>query len=511
MDRVMSAGQSGPFHLLDATIEGIHAAMRAGQLTSRELVQLSLDRIAAYDQRGPTLNAVQTVNPAALQEAERLDARLRDSGLGGPLHGIPVVVKDQVETSDMATTFGSAIFKEFVPARNATVVERLRAAGAVIVAKNTMSEFAQPGYHGSAFGVCRNPYDLARAPGGSSCGTAVAVAAGYGVVGVGEDTGGSIRNPASYNGLVGLRPTPGLVSRFGMLPGTPIRDTLGPMARSVRDAAILLDVMAGYDPRDPTTAYSVSHVPATYTSFLDPDGLRGLRLGVIRDSIGGTSDPEAEDYRQIRAAIDRALADMAESGAEIVDPLAVAPILELLRRPGGGGESEAAMDRYLAEHANAPVRTLREIVLAPDGQVMPSQRAQLAEALGKTTRDVGYLDMLLTREELRQAVLALMADQNLDAIVFATMEHAPPLIPADILTSPESRRSRGGNSALSPAIGFPALTVPAGLTADGLPVGINFLGRPFGEGLLFRIALAYEGAGVHRAAPKTAPPLLGEP
>jgi Asp-tRNA(Asn)/Glu-tRNA(Gln) amidotransferase A subunit family amidase len=169
------------------------------------------------------------------------------------------------------------------------------------------------------------------------------------------------------------------------------------------------------------------------------------------------------------------------------------------------------VDRYLAGHANAPVRTLREIVLAPDGHVMPSQRAQLAEALGKTTRDVGYLDMLLTREELRQSVLALMADQRLDAIVFATMEHAPPLIPADIRTSSETFRSRGGNSALSPAIGFPALTVPAGLTADGLPVGMSLLGRPFSEDLLFRIGFAYEQTGEHRALPKSAPPLPGEP
>jgi Asp-tRNA(Asn)/Glu-tRNA(Gln) amidotransferase A subunit family amidase len=507
----MSAAEGQAFHLLDATIDRIQAAMRAGQLSCRELVQLSLDRIAAYDQQGPTLNAVQTVNPAALAEADRLDTQFRASGPIGPLHGIPVMVKDQLETTDMPTTYGSAIFKDFVPARNAAVIDRLRAAGAVILAKNTMSEFANPGYHGSAFGVCRNPYDLGRAPGGSSCGTGVAVAAGYGVVGVGEDTGGSIRNPASYNGLVGLRPTLGLVSRFGMLPGTPIRDTLGPMTRTVRDAAILLDVLAGYDSRDPVTAYTIGQVPTSYTSALAADGLRGLRLGVIRDSIGGNADPEAEDYRQIRAAIDRALAAMADAGAEIVDPLEVAHILEVLRRQTGGGETEEAINRYLAEHPNAPVRSLREIVLAPDGQVSPSQRAQLAEALGKTTRDVGYLDLLLTREELRQAVLTLMADQRLDAIVYASMENAPPLIPADILTSPESRRSRGGNSQLSPAIGFPALTVPAGLTSDGLPVGLSFLGRPFSEGQLFRMAYAYEGMGVHRAAPKTAPPLPGEP
>jgi Asp-tRNA(Asn)/Glu-tRNA(Gln) amidotransferase A subunit family amidase len=411
----------------------------------------------------------------------------------------------------MPTTYGSMLFKTFVPNRNATVVEKLRAAGAIIIAKNTMSEYATPGYHGSAFGVCRNPYNLARSPGGSSCGTGASVAANFGVVGVGEDTGGSIRGPAGYNGVVGLRPTLGLISRFGMLPGTPLRDTLGPMARTVRDAAILLDVLAGYDPNDPVTAYSVGQMPATYTSFLTEDGLRGMRLGVIREPIGTGVDREAEDNRQIRAAMDRALIEMAECGAEIVDPVPVEVILDLLRRPGGGGETEAAYASYLAAHPNAPVKTLREIVLAPDGMVSPSQRAQLAEALGKTTNDAGYLELLLTREELRREVLKVMADQQLDALVYPTLEHNPPEIPDDILTSSQSRRSAGSNSALSPAIGFPALSVPAGFTTEGLPIGLSFLGRPFAEGLLFKIANGYEQTGPHREPPKLAPALPGEP
>jgi amidase len=499
------------FHLLDATIDGIHAAMRAGELTCRQLVQWSLDRIEAYDQRGPNLNGVLVVNPRALEEADRCDARLRESGLGGPLHGIPVMLKDQFETSDLPTTFGSALFREFRTGRDAAAVERLRAAGAIILAKNTMSEFATPGYHGSGFGVCRNPYDLTRAPGGSSCGTGVAVAAGYGVIGVGEDTGGSIRNPATYNGLVGLRPTLGLVSRFGMLPGTPTRDTLGPMTRTVRDAAILLDVLAGYDARDPITAYTVGHVPSTYTSFLESDGLRGMRLGVIRDSFGSNTDPEAEDYRQIRAAVNRALADMAAAGAEIVDPIRVERIVELVRQPAGGGETEAAYERYFADLPSSPARSLREIVLAPTEMVSPSHRAQLAEALGKNDRTPDYLESMHAREELRQLVLGAMAEHGLDVLVYASAEHAPPLIPEDIMTSFESRRSRGSNSGLAPAIGFPVLAVPAGLTPAGLPVSVSFLGRPWSEGLLFKAAFAYERTGVQRSAPKTTPPLPGEP
>ncbi len=499
------------FHLVEATIDSIHRAMRAGELTCRQLVQRSLNRIGAYDKQGPTLNSVQTINPAALEEADRLDGALRDGGITGPLHGIPVLVKDQFETTDLPTTYGSALFKDFMPGRDSTVVAKLRAAGAIILAKNTMSEFAQPGFSGSAYGVCRNPYDPARVPGGSSCGTGAAIAASFGVVGIGEDTGGSIRNPAAYNGLVGLRPTLGLISRFGMMPGTPTKDTLGPMTRTVRDAAILLDVLVGYDPEDPATGSSVGRVPDAYTSFLVPNALRGLRLGVIRESIGGRSNPEADDYREIRAAIDRALGEMASAGAELVADVPVGAIIELLRRPEGGGETEAAIDAYLGAHPAAPVHSLREIVLSPDGGVLPSQRAQLAEVLGKTTRDVDYLDTLLNREALRREVLAVMANLRLDALVYATIEHAPPLIPADVLTSPETRRSLGSNSSLAPAIGFPALTVPAGQTSDGLPVGINFLGRPFTEGLLFQLAYGYEQLGSHRAPPKTTPPLAGEP
>lgn len=499
------------FHLIEATIDSIHRAMAAGQITCRQLAELYLARVDAYDHRGPNLTSFQTVNPAAYVIAARLDAAFRATGPVGPLHGIPVLVKDQLETRDMPTTYGSALFKDFVPNRNAAVVDRLLAAGALILAKNTMSEYATPGYHGSAFGFSRNPYDPTRSPGGSSCGTGVSVAANLGVVGVGEDTGGSIRNPASLTGIVGLRPTLGLVSRFGMLPGTPSRDTLGPMARTVRDAAILLDVLAGYDPRDPITAYAVGHIPASYTTALVEDGLQGLRLGVIREYIAAGVDAEADDHRQIRAAIDRALSDMANGGAEIVDPIPLAETLDLLRQPLAGGETEAAIDSYLAAHPNAPVKTLRDIVLADGEMVHPSHRAQLLENLGHTTNDAGHLHMLLTREQIRQQVFKAMADHNVDVLIYPTFEHSPPVIPADILTSPASQRSRGGNSALSPAIGFPALTMPAGFTTDGLPIGISFLGRPFSEALLFRVAYAFEQRTSHRRPPPTTPALPGEP
>src|SRR5262245_54444187 len=286
------------------TIDGIHAAMRSGGLNCTKLVRSYLDRIAAYDQAGPKLNAVQNVNPRALEEAADLDAKFKASGEMAPLHCVPVLLKDQIETDFMPTTYGSAMFKTFVPKRNATVVERLQRAGAIILAKTNMGEFAAGG-SGSAFGSCHNAYDPAYFASGSSCGTGVGVAANFGAVGIGEDTGGSVRGPASHGSLVGLRPTTPLVSRFGMMPASPSRDTIGPIARTVRDAALVLDAIAGYDPKDPVTAASYGRTPDSYTAFLQPNGLRGMRLGVIRQSMDKATDINAADYKEVRAMIDR--------------------------------------------------------------------------------------------------------------------------------------------------------------------------------------------------------------
>jgi amidase len=500
--------QRTAFHLQDATVDGIHAAMRAGQLTCRQLVQHYLNRIEAYDRDGPALHAIQTVNPAALRDAERLDAQFQAAGLAGPLHCIPVLVKDQVQTRDMPTSYGSALFREFVPAQNATVVEKLQAAGAILLAKTTLGELAA-GYAGTAFGVCQSPYYPAGNPAGSSCGSAIGVAANFGTVGIGEDTLGSIREPAARNNLVSLRPSVPLVSRFGMLPGTPSQDTLGPLARTVRDMALLLDVLAGYDPNDPVTAASVGQVPATYTRYLVPDGLRGMRLGVIREPLADDTNPEAEDYAQVWAVLDRALADMAARGATIVDPVAIPGLRDLLRRASGSYETEAALNRYLAAQPGAPVQTLRDIVLS--AEVLPSARARLAGRLGLTVNDPGHLQQLLARQDLRQAVYTVLADNQLDALVYATFDHHPTPIPADILTSYLLPPQPGSNRGLASFIQFPALAVPAGFAAEGLPVGMELLGRPFAEGVLFTIAYSYEQATQHRRPPPTTPPLPGEP
>ena len=249
------------FELLEATIEDAHAAMESGAITCRQVVNGYIDRIEAFDQTGPRLNAVQHLNERALEEADALDAALRAGGMVGPLHCIPVLLKDQVETADMPTTYGSALFADFIPSRDATITTRMKGAGAIILAKMTMGEFASR-YVGSAYGVIRNAYDPDRNPSGSSGGTATGIAASFGMIGIGEDTGGSIRGPAAVHNLVGLRPTLQLVSRHGMMPANPTQDTMGPITRTVTDAAILLDVIVGYDPEDPITAYSVGPNPA---------------------------------------------------------------------------------------------------------------------------------------------------------------------------------------------------------------------------------------------------------
>lgn len=495
------------FELEEATIAEVHAAFLSGELTCVELVQGYLDRIEAYDQQGPRLNTIANLNPAALDEAARLDQALAGGGLSGPLHCIPVLLKDQVETRDMPTTYGSALFADFVSSRDATIVTRMKDAGALIIAKTNMGEFASR-YVGSGFGFIRNPYDPRRNPSGSSGGTGAGVAANLGMIGIGEDTGGSIRGPSAVHALVGLRPTLQLVSRYGMMPANPTTDTMGPMTRTVMDAAILLDAIAGYDPNDPVTAHSFGEVPGSYSDGLSEDGLDGARIGIIRDPMDQALDTGSEGYRQARAIVDAAVEQLRALGAEVVDDVAI---------PGVDGinaiysmnphETETATNAYLAELDDPPYTTLRSILLS--GRVTPWRATGLAGSLGKTTSDPGYLAYLLARDQLRQDVYQVMADHDLDALVHTTFDHPPSLIAPDVETnpSPADDYGLGDNRLLSPLTGWPALTVPAGFTPDGLPIGIEFLGRPFTEGMLIRFGYAFEQATGHRRPPESAPPL----
>lgn len=373
-----------------------------------------------------------------------------------------------------------------------------------------MGEFASR-YIGSAYGVIRNAYAPDRNPSGSSGGTGTGIAANLGMVGIGEDTGGSIRGPAAVHSLVGLRPTLQLVSRFGMMPANPTTDTMGPMTRTVRDAAVLLDALVGYDPNDPITAYSVGHIPESYADDLADDGLRGARIGVIRDPMDSNVDPNSTGYRQVRTVIDDAIRELRALGAEVVDPVTV-PEIDRVNAVYAMNtfETEQATDAYLAQHPNAPYQTLRSILLT--GRVIPWRASGMAAVLGQTTDEPGYLDYLLARDGIRESVMKLMADQQLDALVYATFDHPTSLIALDAETnpSPEDLYGLGDNRDLSPVLGFPALTVPAGFTPDGLPVGLEFLGRAFTEEMLLRFGYAFEQATKHRRPPPTTPALAGE-
>ena len=514
------------FDPLEATVASTHEALRARRTTCRSVVQSYLDRIAAYDKTGPALNAIQTLNPRALAEADSLDAVQRAGRPLGSMHCVPVLVKDQIETKDMPTTYGSAVFKDFTPQRDATAVQRLEAAGAIIIAKTTMGEFASR-YVGSAFGIVRNAYDPTRNPSGSSGGSGSAEAANFGLVALGEDTSGSIRGPAAVNSLVGLRPTLPLVSRHGMLPANPTQDTMGPMTRTVADAARVMDVIAGYDPNDPVTAESVGRMPPSFLAALKPDALRGARIGVMRsnrtpprpdtsaartpaaDSAARVRDSlarvNAAEFAKVMPILDRAIGELRALGAIVVDSFTIPTLGQ--RREGNDYETEEATNAYLAQHPNAPVRTLAEILLS--GEVNPWRARGMVGYLGKSTNDPGYLLVLKQRAELRTMVLKAMADKQLDAVIYLTYDAPPAPIAADVLTNPRpiDGYGRGDNRGLSPTLAWPALTVPAGFSTDSLPVGLEFLGRPFTDAQLLAYGFAYEQATKHRRPPRTTPAL----
>jgi amidase len=498
---------AAPADGLELTIDVVHAAFRTGALTCRQLVTTYLARIEAYDKSGPALNTIQALNTRALQEADRLDAALKASGPVGPLHCVPVLVKDQVDTSDMPTTYGSAVFTGFIPPADATVVTRLKNAGAVIIAKTTMGEYASS-YFGSASGPIRNAYDPARNASGSSGGTGSGIAANFALVGIAEDTGGSTRGPAAVNNVVGLRPTLPLVSRHGLFPARPSTDTLGPVARTVRDAALLFDAIVGYDPKDPITAYGVGHMPRSYAASLSADALKGARIGVIRQPMDARTDVVSDEYRRVRVVIDKAIADLKAQGAAIVDPVTIPAVIDLVNKAYDGNvfETEEAINGYLADRPHAPVRSLRDILLS--GKVAPARARTLITNVGRSRDDPGYAEVQRLAERTRQTILTLMADHRLDALVYATFDQPPGRIPHDVMTNAVVEMTGiGNNRRLSPVIGFPAITVPAGFTSDGLPVGLEIMARQFAEPMLFRFAYAYEQATRHRKPPATVPAL----
>ena len=496
------------FQIMETTIDDIHAVFKSGKLTARQLVQAYLDRIAIYDKRGPNINAIITLNDDALEDADRLDAAYRTSGLIGPLHGIPILVKDEIDIAGMPTTLGTQVFKDYRPPRDAFPIEKLRKAGAIILGKTTLSEYAAGDTYGSMFGITRNPYDLERTAGGSSGGSGAALAANFSTVAIGEETFASIRRPAGWNGVASLRPTPGLVSRSGMWDGYPSPTAqMGPMARSVKDLALLLDGMAGYDPEDPVTALGIGMVDGSYTRFLDKDGLKGARIGILRESIGVQSEPGSEDFKKVDAVFERNVLELKAAGAVVIDPIVIPNLKALLaRRANNPNNFEAGLKFYLARNPNSPIKSRQDIANSPElAKSFPPTKADQWKNPPLVLDAARYLDYLQAREELMFTVLKVMADNKIDAIVHKTVEHQPTFIKDGI--NPPYSSNKGVPTWNTFLVYAASMTVPSGFTTDNLPVGITFFGRPYSEPTILKLAYAYEQATHHRAPPKTTPAL----
>ena len=484
---------AGGFSIQEATIGDIHAAFQSGTLTCRKLVEIYLERIEKYD-KSRRLNAIVVVNPNALITADELDAEFRETGRLRPLHGIPVIVKDNYETYDLQTTGGSIALEGFIPPDDAYQVRKLREAGAIVLAKSNMGEWAFSPYHtqSSIAGITANPYDLSRVPAGSSGGTAAAVAANFGTVGLGTDTGNSIRGPSSHCCLVGIRSTMGLTSRDGIIPLYLRNDIGGPMCRTVEDAARVLEVIAGYDPNDPITEKSQGNIPDNYTQFLDTNGLKGARIGVFRlYTERPATDPE------ILELFENAIADMRSAGAEIVDPFVI-PNFGKLTQGIWCDMFQHDLNHYLASLGeNAPIPNLLEVY--NKGLYDPPNKKRISRALEVPLQEEPACQDLYTEPKnitYREAVLKAMANQNVDFIIYPTWSN-PPVKIGDF-NSPA-----GDNSQLIPPhTGMPAINVPMGFTHKNLPAGLQIVGKLFAEPDLIKVAYAYEQMAPHRHPPK---------
>ncbi|MBL8214444.1 MAG: amidase [Bryobacterales bacterium] len=490
------------FEVVEATIADVHAALSSGNLTCRGLVREYLRRIDTYDKNGPALNALVVVNAEAERQAEALDQRYRQSGLTGPLHCVPVIVKDNFETVGLQTANGALAFAGYLARKDAFQVARLKAAGAIVLAKSNMAEWAFSPYetvNSILPGYTKNPYALDRVSAGSSGGTAAAVAANLGLVGLGTDTGNSIRGPSSHQALVGIRSTMGLTSRAGVFPLNLLADIAGPMTRTVEDAARVFQAITGEDPDDPATAAAKGRAPQRYLDALDRNGLQGARIGVLRQAYErDTTDPE------IVAVFERAIADLRRAGAVIVDPAKVEGIEEPKGSPPPCMGFKYDLNHFLAERGDAvPVKSLTQILKS--GGFHPNNRGRLeqAEKGPENGPDSEACQAnRARREQVRQAVLAAIDRLKLDAFVYPTWSNPPRLI-GDLNTP------AGDNSQFfSPMTGFPAITVPMGYTRGGqLPAGMTIYGRPWSEATLLRLAFAYEQTTRHRRPPAAAPAL----
>jgi amidase len=521
-----SAADHGSLHLDSATIADVNAAFATGKLTSEKLVGAYLERIAAYDKQGPTINAVIHLNPQAVAEAKKLDAERAAGRVRGPLHGIPILLKDNFDTFDMPTTAGSQLLEGHIPPDDAYTVKKLRAAGAVIVGKLNLSEWAGsggsvsgatdtevlrlgavPNGSSSAGGQTRNPHDLLRGPSGSSGGTGAAIAAAFAQIGLGSDTGGSIRGPSSANGIAGLKPTHGLLSRDGIVPLGLSFDTGGPMARSVYDVAVALGVMTGVDPADAATAKSAGHFETDYVQFLKRGALRGARIGVARDFFGKDAGVD-----QVMAG---ALETLTKLGATLVD--VKIPDYLLASKQGVynllvSSEFKAQVTDYLKTTGPGYPKSFDEVVARSNDPATNFRAPEKAFALKYTASQALALDdpsYLAVKNGVLPAttagILALFDKNGLDAIVYPTSPRPATLIKPD--EPPKPGTGADSPSAFANQTGFPDLIVPAGMTPEGLPVTISFFGRAWSEPKLFGYGYDFEQATKARQLPKHTPAL----
>jgi amidase len=490
---VMAQAVGSAVQVHEAGVLELQAAMARGDATAVGLVDAYLARIAAFDQAGPTLNSIIQLNPEARAQAAQLDQERARGQVRGPLHGIPILLKDNYNTRDLPTTGASIALRGVIPPQDATVVRRLRDAGAVILGKTNLHEFAY-GYLtiSSLGGQTLNPYDPTRVPGGSSGGTGAAIAASLATLGYGSDTCGSIRIPAAFNALFGLRPTKGLTSIAGIMPLAHTQDVVGPLARTVTDLAIGLDAILGdVDPADPATRIMAGRSLPRFQEALRADALTGVRIGILTNYFG-----EAPEDREVGELVERALRGLARQGAVVVD--VALPELDALLAGTSviAAEFKFDIDDYLAAVPAAPVRSLDEIVQRELHH--PAIAASLRTSNAATSREAdGYLRSLERQIAAREAVIRFMDAERLDALAYPASRRPPAAV---------GEPQRGVNCQLSAATGLPALAAPAGYV-DGLPIAFELLGRPLDDARLVGLAFAYERASQPRRSPPSTPPL----
>ncbi len=482
------------FEVYEQSIPDLQAAQTAAKVTSKGLVESYLARIQAYDQAGPRLNALVLINPRAREEAEALDRERAEKGPRGPLHGIPILIKDNYDTADMPTSGGTLALATLQPAADAFAVRKLKDAGAVILGKTTMHELASGITNISSLtDWTRNPYALNRTPGGSSGGTGAAIAASFAAAGMGSDTCGSIRIPSANNNLVGLRGTQGLSSRTGIMPLSSTQDIGGPLARTVTDLAIMLDATVGPDPADPITKQGAGRIPKSFRDGLTPDGLKGVRIGALR-AYWGTAPEDDEVAGMMRKALD----GMKALGAEVVD-VAVPGFDDIIRDSALQiYEFKFDLMAYLAKIPNAPVKSLGEILDRGLHHEQLDATLRLRNAVEKLDTEP-YRKALVKRRALHAVVLATMEEQRVDVLAYPTMRRKPTLLGEPQL---------GSNCQLSATTGLPAISIPSGFSTDGVPIGLELLGGVFTEAALLKYAYAWEQGTKPRRPPFSTPPLV---